>query len=202
MVAIKKYITSVNENVSYNMALSNIVSDYLKCSNNDKNKAIEIYINDQNFTNKYNNEIEILNKTLNKKKITKIMSKVNFLEEIDNLKNDIYNFKKNIEHLNSKLVYVKNEIIDKNNSDIIKYIYEIDKLKKLLDISNVENSKYKNLLEKQNIINTSCVICFEKIEQYYVSVPCGHKNLCLDCKKNLNLCPICKSKINMFIKLY
>eukprot|EP00934_Nitzschia_sp_Nitz4_P008461 Nitzschia sp. Nitz4//scaffold8_size234185//114671//116380//NITZ4_001264-RA/size234185-exonerate_protein2genome-gene-0.38-mRNA-1//1//CDS//3329559827//8451//frame0 len=46
----------------------------------------------------------------------------------------------------------------------------------------------------------SCIICFENSIDC-VMTPCGHQVCCLDCSKNLNVCPVCSVR-GEFIKIF
>lgn len=47
-----------------------------------------------------------------------------------------------------------------------------------------------------------CCVCYNQLEVKKVIVPCGHTNLCDNCYKKINECPICKTPIQNFIRLY
>ena len=57
--------------------------------------------------------------------------------------------------------------------------------------------------EKSND-GTACTICFERINELYALVPCGHTNLCCGCynKHNIYNCPLCRENIDMRIKIF
>ena len=56
--------------------------------------------------------------------------------------------------------------------------------------------------EPKNQQETECCICFEPIEERYVSVPCGHTQTCYACGVQLKQCALCKSNIEKWIKLF
>uniref|UniRef100_A0A6C0C9U3 RING-type domain-containing protein n=1 Tax=viral metagenome TaxID=1070528 RepID=A0A6C0C9U3_9ZZZZ len=63
----------------------------------------------------------------------------------------------------------------------------------------------KNDHHKINLKNKECAICYEIINETYVLVPCGHTSICIDCLSGHRMkkeCPICKNKIEKFIKIY
>lgn len=47
-----------------------------------------------------------------------------------------------------------------------------------------------------------CCICFENIEEKYVTIPCGHTRTCFNCLKNLRNCSICRKDIENIFKLF
>ena len=52
----------------------------------------------------------------------------------------------------------------------------------------------------------NCPICFHSAKNFQVTNPCGHL-ICNDCShqmilKNINNCPVCRTQIISFIKLY
>ncbi len=48
-----------------------------------------------------------------------------------------------------------------------------------------------------------CKVCFDKLtdSNQSVLVPCGHSNICSTCVEKLDLCPICRAKINIRQKI-
>lgn len=62
-----------------------------------------------------------------------------------------------------------------------------------------KNSILVNLTEKQNV--NACVICCEA-DRDALYLPCKHNTACVKCSKNLKECPICRRKIEDFIKIY
>lgn len=56
--------------------------------------------------------------------------------------------------------------------------------------------------EQKNEDDTLCCICFDKPKQY-ANIACGHKCLCEDCSKvPMDTCPMCRTKVQKFIKIY
>ena len=47
----------------------------------------------------------------------------------------------------------------------------------------------------------SCVICCEN-DKDCVYMPCKHNAACIKCSKNLKECPICRLKIDDYIRIY
>lgn len=47
----------------------------------------------------------------------------------------------------------------------------------------------------------ACVICCEN-DKDCVYMPCKHNAACIKCSKNLKECPICRLKIDDFIRIY
>jgi hypothetical protein len=56
--------------------------------------------------------------------------------------------------------------------------------------------------DEQQLFEKNCCICFEKIEERITLISCGHTSICTKCVKGLTDCPICKSKINSYIRIY
>lgn len=61
------------------------------------------------------------------------------------------------------------------------------------------NSTVVNVMEKSN--NNGCIICCEA-ERDALYMPCKHNTACIKCSKNLKECPICRVKIEDYIKIY
>ena len=87
-------------------------------------------------------------------------------------------------------------------------------INKELNLSKLQNNKFvKNKLNNNNNINSNsnsneigscCIICEENINNM-VMVPCGHRYLCENCRKEIktiNTCDICKKDVKMIIKTY
>lgn len=68
----------------------------------------------------------------------------------------------------------------------------------------------KNIPVEENITAKECIVCYEKIINKYVLVPCGHTALCGNCivklkeryPKSQYLCPLCNSKVDNCVKIY
>lgn len=56
------------------------------------------------------------------------------------------------------------------------------------------------LVEEKSLQN-SCVICYEN-DKDCVYVPCNHNAACIRCSKSLKECPICRKRIEDFLKIY
>ena len=59
------------------------------------------------------------------------------------------------------------------------------------------NSVLVNKIENMN----ACVICCEA-DRDALYLPCKHNTACVKCSKNIKECPICRRKIEDFIKIY
>lgn len=46
-----------------------------------------------------------------------------------------------------------------------------------------------------------CCICWER-ETIYAAIPCGHKKYCLNCIQGLEVCAICRTEIDSYIRVY
>ena len=62
-----------------------------------------------------------------------------------------------------------------------------------------KNAMIVNVSENQN--SNACVICCEA-DRDALYMPCKHNTACVKCSKNLKECPICRRKIDDFIKIY
>ena len=56
-------------------------------------------------------------------------------------------------------------------------------------------------VENEEIKSKDCIICYEN-DRDCLYLPCRHNTACMKCSKNLTNCPICKVKIEEFIKIY
>lgn len=68
----------------------------------------------------------------------------------------------------------------------------------------IRNSKailYIDSPETNKDLSTLCVICLEKL-RCKVCIPCNHLCLCEECFKKVELCPICRKKIESFLRVY
>lgn len=50
-------------------------------------------------------------------------------------------------------------------------------------------------------LNHDCKICFEN-KVNTVLIRCGHMGVCLDCSRQLDKCPICRSEIDQVIQIF
>lgn len=51
------------------------------------------------------------------------------------------------------------------------------------------------LLKNLNVKEGACTLCFDQIANYYLS-PCKHRGFCYQCTLQIELCPICRTKID------
>lgn len=70
--------------------------------------------------------------------------------------------------------------------------------------SNIKSDSVSNL--DQNGKNSSppsnpCALCLTE-EKCLACVPCGHVATCVPCGHSLRLCPICRSEIKAFVRVY
>jgi len=132
------------------------------------------------------------------------LSMKNLAEYFKNIEHDEYNYVYYI------LVYINysDEVTDIPD-DFINLLYELVTEHKIL-LSSLNNKIKDKLLEyivenkkpTTGITDRTCVICFEQLDHVHVFVPCGHTCVCDDCLKKINVCPICKQKINGVIRTY
>lgn len=59
-----------------------------------------------------------------------------------------------------------------------------------------EEIKGKNVMDEKD-----CVICYEN-EKNAIFLPCKHNSTCMKCATKLKNCPICREKIQNFIKFF
>ncbi|CAF4977441.1 unnamed protein product [Rotaria sp. Silwood1] len=64
----------------------------------------------------------------------------------------------------------------------------------------------KIMLPAKNNTNSSslsnpCVLCLEE-EKRLACIPCGHMATCVACGHSLRVCPICRTEINAFVRIY
>ncbi|XP_061166656.1 RING finger and SPRY domain-containing protein 1-like [Saccostrea echinata] len=51
------------------------------------------------------------------------------------------------------------------------------------------------LLKNLNVKEGACTLCFDQLANYYLS-PCNHRGFCYQCTLQIELCPICRTKID------
>ena len=69
-----------------------------------------------------------------------------------------------------------------------------------LEKKKLEETKQKHSQTIETIKMFECKICMEKLNRVML-IPCGHC-FCLDCAKNINLCPICRSNVEGINNIY
>jgi len=47
-----------------------------------------------------------------------------------------------------------------------------------------------------------CCVCFETISKKITLIPCGHTQTCHSCAKDVNQCPLCKTKYKGILEIY
>ncbi|CAF1303609.1 unnamed protein product [Didymodactylos carnosus] len=96
--------------------------------------------------------------------------------------------------------------IENINGNKDKIVIPTEKLKQIKQKENqtIENDRkceYETEVKlKASEINI-CVLCREE-EKQLACIPCGHLCTCTKCSQELQLCPICKGKIQAFVKVY
>ena len=69
-----------------------------------------------------------------------------------------------------------------------------------LEKKKLEEIKKKHSQTIETIKMFECKICMEKLNKVML-IPCGHC-FCLDCAKNIEVCPICRSEVNGINNIY
>ena len=106
----------------------------------------------------------------------------------------------------NRLNYVKNQLA--NIRDHRRHVYKQQLLNNIItndeyeiQINNWINTE-KTLLENE-IYNYNqkdfCCICFEKIREECTLFPCNHSEVCIDCVRALEICPLCRTVIQSYI---
>lgn len=80
--------------------------------------------------------------------------------------------------------------------------YELtDKLVFKFGSNQTYTCKIKTALVSERSNPNACIICFEN-DKDCVYMPCKHNTACIRCSKNLRDCPICRYKIEDFVRIY
>jgi len=69
----------------------------------------------------------------------------------------------------------------------------------------VDNTISDLVIDSTNLVMTvknDCCMCFGKINDKYVMIPCGHARTCISCANMLNNCPLCRKNIEKVIKVF
>lgn len=75
-------------------------------------------------------------------------------------------------------------------------------LAKIKKIKNEQKEILDILDDKVNIM-PQCYICTTQDAIIgTVAIPCGHGGVCKNCSTKLTRCPICRSKIDKFVKIF
>lgn len=190
------YLSELDGEISSNITITEVNDDGIPMSDNLDNKNSNITITE------VNDEIDII--PLENSGISfenfELEFPVNNLHDNLDYTEDQYE----IDYLYQIEQTLQNSLIQINNNNTNEEINESYKKenKNNLDEKNEEiDESYK----KENINNPSekiCVICFDEIICNYVLVPCGHTKICGNCIPRLNNCPICRKRINQYIKFY
>jgi len=89
------------------------------------------------------------------------------------------------------------QIRERNNA----YLY--DQIDNIFDKSpQIKDLVTEELVALSTLNLKECAVCFENIDVKYVIVPCGHTSTCLGCLANLKTCPICKTDVEKYVKVY
>ena len=154
--------------------------------NNYKNKHHKYFLNSINHLNKELHHLYKQNLKLNNDNY--------YLHNKNNIyKNTINNYK---EIIISHKKYIKDLYQTKENLMTI-YDNNINNLKNIIKSQNVIITKFKDSLK--------CSICYNKNINIILS-PCNHCVMCDSCYKNYikydDTCPLCKTYINQYIKIF
>lgn len=68
---------------------------------------------------------------------------------------------------------------------------------------NIPNygSKRQIIVRKSNL-SKECVVCQNDFQSIFAISPCGHTSTCEACLNKINVCPICRTRIESKIKIY
>jgi hypothetical protein len=67
---------------------------------------------------------------------------------------------------------------------------------------NVSNSTGVEMVQSNDSTPSNpCVLCLTE-EKQLACIPCGHLATCVPCGDSLQACPICRRKIDAFIRVY
>lgn len=67
-------------------------------------------------------------------------------------------------------------------------------------VTEFENTEESDDVSVATTVADACIICYENTIDCVIT-PCGHQICCLECTKNLSLCPVCNVKCE-FIRIY
>jgi TPR repeat protein len=93
---------------------------------------------------------------------------------------------------------------DIDNRQDMKLMNMIQEITKNMDL-NINQTNMSQLFSNiQFTVPGNCCICFEKIENKLVYIPCGHTSTCGSCdvKHKIAKCPMCRTKIESRHKIY
>ncbi len=85
--------------------------------------------------------------------------------------------------------------------EVSQYHELTDKLVFKFGSNQTYTCKIKTALVSERTNPNACIICFEN-DKDCVYMPCKHNTACIRCSKNLRDCPICRNKIEDFVRIY
>lgn len=71
-------------------------------------------------------------------------------------------------------------------------------------IKSVKTSVISNIQSNQTTNDTStepCALCMTE-EKNLACIPCGHLSTCVACGHSVRTCPICRQKIDAYVRIY
>ena len=66
-----------------------------------------------------------------------------------------------------------------------------------MDIAEADMAEEVEKLKKER----SCAICMER-QKVIIFMPCSHLASCVECSVSLQICPICRKKVEATIRTY
>ena len=173
---------------------------------NDKVKPVSFYFK---FSDTFNLKIKSL--------VTKLAESQSYLETNNNTLHYAWFYNGHILNSYASPKGMFNESLAEGNMKLVKRSYNDDnenyKFYKVVNDKDFKCvylhddfqfvSKVLNTKKKQNVSSTAssvgevehtCVICLEN-DNNWILIPCGHKCVCGECAKVIQVCPLCRAKI-------
>jgi len=74
------------------------------------------------------------------------------------------------------------------------------------NVKDFNRKEQKKIIPPKTVVSKNitndCCICFDKIDQKIVLIPCGHTTICENCIGDINKCPICMSQFTQYVKIF
>jgi hypothetical protein len=67
--------------------------------------------------------------------------------------------------------------------------------------NKTEKTKSPGKIQTNDTSSNLCVLCLEE-EKRLACIPCGHLATCVPCGHSLRSCPICRTGIDAFVRIY